>query len=159
MKVSLKTKAFVNFIGELTKNDYLAVEASTNTFWFVGIVKERVKECHVINPYKFSIISNAIKKTDRVDALKIAMRLKYYICFDKSEDELPTVYIPPVNSEETKAALPLYIIKTQGWPQLLRRPSVHRTLHREGSETTQGYGLDKSFVVIVVFKDRENTVV
>lgn len=30
--VSLKTKAFQEFLQNLTKNDYIAVEASTNTF-------------------------------------------------------------------------------------------------------------------------------
>lgn len=92
--VSLKTGAFTSFLNELTEEDYIVVEASTNTFWFVDQVKHRVKEVFVVDPYKFSIIANARKKTDKIDAIKLAKKLKYYVCFDRSEDEFPTIYIP-----------------------------------------------------------------
>lgn len=112
--VSLKTNAFKYFIDSLTKEDYIAVEASTNTFWFVEQVKDKVNEVFVIDPYKFSIIANSRKKTDKIDAIKIGKKLKYYICFDRSADEFPTVYIPTKAVSELRSMFVTYeLIKKQ----------------------------------------------
>lgn len=112
--VSLKTDAFKRFLSKLTPEDYIVVEASTNTFWFVDQVKESVKEVYVVDPYKFSIIANSRKKTDKVDAIKLAKKLKYYICYDKSSDEFPTIYIPSKEVSELRSMFVTYeILKKQ----------------------------------------------
>jgi len=112
--VSLKTEAFKKFLCKLTHEDYVAVEASTNTFWFVDQVKEYVKEVYVVDPYKFSIIANSRKKTDNIDATKLAKKLKYYICYDKSADEFPTIYIPSKEVSELRSMFVTYeILKKQ----------------------------------------------
>lgn len=107
-KFSLKTSAFEKFLSMLTGEDYLAVEASTNTFWFISQIEHRVRGYFVLEPYKFSIIGNSLKKTDRIDALKIAKKLKYYVTFDQSADEFPTVYIPPKEVQELRSLFSTY---------------------------------------------------
>ncbi|MFC1669441.1 IS110 family transposase [Spirochaetota bacterium] len=112
--VSLKTNAFSEFLNNLTKEDYIAVEASTNTFWFVEQVKDRVKRVHVIDPFKFSVIANSRNKTDKIDARKIVKKLKYYELYDKSTDEFPTIYIPEKEISELRSMFVTYnIIKKE----------------------------------------------
>jgi transposase len=92
--VSLQSSAFAQFKNNLSKDDYVVVEASTNTFWFIEQIRERVREVFVVDPFKFSIIANSRKKTDKIDAIKLVKKLKYYVCFDQSADEFPIIYIP-----------------------------------------------------------------
>lgn len=106
--VSLKTEAFRRFLSKLMIEDYIVVEASTNTFWFVEQVKEYVKEVYVVDPYKFSIISNSRKKTDKIDAIKLAKKLKYYVCYDKSSDEFPIIYVPSKEVSELRSMFVTY---------------------------------------------------
>jgi hypothetical protein len=112
--VSLKTEAFKKFLNNLSHEDYIVVEASTNTFWFVDQVKGNVKEVYVVDPYKFSIISNSQKKTDKIDAIKLAKKLKYFVRYDKSADEFPTIYIPSKEVSELRSMFVTYeIVKKQ----------------------------------------------
>lgn len=64
-----------DFIKELRKDDRVAVEATTNTRFFVNQVKDSVKEVKVINPHQFKVISDSVKKTDKEDAEQIAFFL------------------------------------------------------------------------------------
>lgn len=112
--VNLKTDAFTQFLNTLTEEDYMVVEASTNTFWFVEQVEKRVKEVYVVDPFKFSIIANSRKKTDKIDATKLAKKLKYYVCYDQSADEFPTIYIPCKDVNELRSMFTTYeILKKQ----------------------------------------------
>jgi transposase len=112
--VNLKTDAFAQFLNTLTEEDYMVVEASTNTFWFVEQVEKRVKEVYVVDPFKFSIIANSRKKTDKIDATKLAKKLKYYVCYDQSADEFPTIYIPCKDVNELRSMFTTYeILKKQ----------------------------------------------
>lgn len=77
-------------------------------------VRDKVKEVFVIDPYKFSTIANSHKKTDKIDAIKIRKRLKYYISFDRSADEFPTIYIPEKEISELRSMFVTYeLIKKQ----------------------------------------------
>lgn len=60
------------FIETLSGEDELAVEATGNTRWFVGLVKERVKAVVIVNPGQFEVIKKSVKKTDQRDALNLA---------------------------------------------------------------------------------------
>jgi transposase len=125
--VNLKTDAFKRFLSKLAPEDYIVVEASTNTFWFIDQVKESVKEVYVVDPYKFSIIANSRKKTDKVDAIKLAKKLKYYICYDKSADEFPTIYIPSKEVSELRSMFVTYeMLKKQACMTKNRMRSLFR---------------------------------
>jgi len=56
------------FYNSLTKEDYVAVEVSTNTFRFTDLFEDKVKQVYIIDPLRFSIIHNTSKKTDKIDA-------------------------------------------------------------------------------------------
>jgi transposase len=107
-RCSINSPAFKKFLQTLTKEDYLVVEATVNTFWFIEKVEEKVKECYVIDPWKFLTISNADKKTDKIDAVKLARKLKYYILCERSDDEFPRVYIPSKEVRELRSLFTTY---------------------------------------------------
>jgi len=65
----------------LRSRDFLAVEATGNTAWFVSQIRDRVKKVTVVDPYKFEVIRKSVKKTDKNDARTLAFYL--------SKDMLP----------------------------------------------------------------------
>ena len=70
----------------LSKQDRIAVEATTNTWPVVAILAPFVREVVVSNPMRTRAIAEAKIKTDRVDALVLAQLLR--------SDYLPRVWIP-----------------------------------------------------------------
>ena len=68
-KIYLHSQEFRDFLNELSADDYVAVEASTNSFWFYDQVIGHVRECFIINPWKFLEIRKSHKKTDKIDGV------------------------------------------------------------------------------------------
>jgi transposase len=105
---ALSKESLKVFMNRLTVEDYVVVEATTNAFWFVEQIRDHVKECFVVDPMKFSIISQSKKKTDSIDAIKLAKKLKYYVLFDQSKDEFPTIFIPSHTIQEIRSLFTTY---------------------------------------------------
>jgi transposase len=82
------------FFKTLTKDAYICVEASGMTFEFVKKVKQFVKKVLVVNPIDCKELYTSGKKTDKVDAKKLAVRLKTHIEDNDEEDGFPEVYVP-----------------------------------------------------------------
>lgn len=61
-----------SFLASLEETDSLAVEATGNSRWLVGLVKERVLRVVIVNPREFEVVKRSVKKTDRRDALNLA---------------------------------------------------------------------------------------
>ncbi len=91
LKLSTRPEHLSKFLGQLTKDDHIAVEASTNTFWFYDQVKPLVSKCYVIDPGKFVLISRSMVKTDKRDAVSLVKMLKYSV---KTGEPLHTVFVP-----------------------------------------------------------------
>lgn len=72
---SFALKALADFQKSLRRSDRLAVEATTNTRWFVAQIKQQVAEVVVVNPNQFEVIRKSVKKTDRHDARALALFL------------------------------------------------------------------------------------
>ena len=94
MTICNNKKELDSFISKLQKEDFIAVEASTNSFWFYDLVKSHAKECYIINTWKFADIRNSFIKTDKRDAKKLAKHLKYSVLFGNEDEQLPLVYVP-----------------------------------------------------------------
>ena len=75
--------------------DSLAVEATSNTWAFVRLVRPHVAKIVVSNPLKTKAIAEANIKTDKVDALVLAQLLR---C-----DYLPSVWVPTSTVEDSRA--------------------------------------------------------
>lgn len=61
-----------SFLSSLEETDQLAVEATGNTRWLVGLVREKVRRVVIVNPREFQVIKKSVKKTDKRDALNLA---------------------------------------------------------------------------------------
>src|SRR5689334_22314540 len=68
-------KDLAGFQNSLRRSDHLAVEATSNTRWFVSQIKPRVAKVVVVNPNQFEVIRKSVKKTDRHDARALALFL------------------------------------------------------------------------------------
>lgn len=64
------------FVSGLSKGDEIAVEATGNTRWFVEQVASRAGRVVLVNPRQFDVVKNSVKKTDRNDAINLALFLK-----------------------------------------------------------------------------------
>ncbi len=89
-KYFLEDDSFTKFKSTLTKDDYVAVEATTNAFWFHDQLKPYVEKVIVLDTNKINFDGN---KTDSNDAKKLLDILEYFI-YIKGENEIPQVYIP-----------------------------------------------------------------
>lgn len=99
-------------IEDLSEDDYVFMEASTPTFAFTDLIKDKVKEVIVVDPFQFKAIANSRKKTDKVDARTLAKMGKYHV--ETGEDFLPEVYIPEEIIRKLRALFTTYkLIKKQ----------------------------------------------
>ncbi|MES0490535.1 MAG: IS110 family transposase [Leptospirales bacterium] len=109
----------------LDKNTYVMVEASTNTFSFCDIVRPYVCEIYVANPYKLKLISMVKKKTDKVDAEKLAVILKMQVT--SGESLFDPVYIPDQNVRDLRSLFTTYkVLKKQSGSLKNRIRSLYR---------------------------------
>jgi hypothetical protein len=60
---------------QLKKEDELAMEATGNTRLFYDAVEKQVARVVVVNPIRFKVISQSMKKTDKNDAELLALYL------------------------------------------------------------------------------------
>lgn len=80
--------------GSLSRDDRVALEATTNTWAVVRLLKPQVAEVVVSNPLQTKAIATAKVKTDKVDALVLAQLLR---C-----DYLPRVWEPDEATQQLR---------------------------------------------------------
>lgn len=112
---------WTKFIPHLTKNDYICLEALTGSFCFSTILKKYVKEVLVLNPYDLKQITASSKKSDKIDARKLANMLKYHIESKDSGDNFPEVYIPGEEVRELRSLFTTYNLLKKEKGQLKNR--------------------------------------
>jgi transposase len=138
MRYNFESTLFQRFLDGLTKDDYIAVEASTNTFWFYDLVVDRVKDCFVIDPYQFDLISKSMIKTDKRDAMHLVKFLKYAVL---TGEKLPVVYVPAKEVREIRQLFTTYnFFKKQ---IVMDKNRIHSLLKQNGYKYAKE-SLDKS---------------
>jgi len=81
------TKAGIRrFIEQLEAEDQIAVEVTANIYYFYDQVKPHVARVVLVDTYRFAVIAQSKKKTDKADAAALARFLKL--------DYLPGVPVP-----------------------------------------------------------------
>lgn len=126
-KYYLDEASFTSFKAKLSKEDYIIVEACTNAFWFQDQVKDLVKKCFIldVNKYKANI-----NKTDKIDGKKLVKRLAFYVLAHGDQDDLPMVFIPPVEVRELRALFSTYQLNKKTMTQFKNR--IHSILKENG---------------------------
>jgi len=76
-KFPVNAESIMRFASDqLRKCDHVAVEATSNTWAFVRLIRDHVERVVVSNPLKTKAIAEANIKTDKVDALVLAQLLR-----------------------------------------------------------------------------------
>jgi transposase len=112
------------FLKTLDPEDVVVMEASTNSFAFAHLISPRVKKVHVVNAMDFRIIHDTKKKTDRIDALKLARGGHYHECVDPHH--LPLVTVPDEKIMELRSLFTTYKKVTSHITAILNR--IHSIL-------------------------------
>lgn len=103
---NLDEKDLELFIGSVNKLTYVLIEATINSFAFVKRIEEHVKEVIVANSFEIKNISFTNKKTDKVDAYKLARILKSQIM--SGEEQIHPVVVPPQSIQDLRALFTTY---------------------------------------------------
>jgi transposase len=120
------------FLYRLSLDDYIVLEASTNSFWFYELVKDKVKQCLVVDPWQIALICQSHFKTDKRDAIHLVKLLKYSII---TGEPLPVVYIPPKDVQEIRGLFTTYnLLKRQ---ITMDKNRVHSLLKQNGINVTK----------------------
>ena len=79
------------FLKNVSPEDQIAVESTTNSFWFCQQVRDQVAEVVLVNSRQFKTLSSSVKKTDKNDAQLLAYHLMKGTlprCREKTQEEL-----------------------------------------------------------------------
>lgn len=82
----LTPQGIERFRRQLKKRDEVAVEVTSNIYYFYDQIKAYVSRVVLVDTYRFSIIAKSKKKTDKADAVALARFLKL--------GHLPVVPVP-----------------------------------------------------------------
>jgi transposase len=85
---------------------YVLIEATVNSFAFVQLIKKQVKEVIVANTFQLKQISFTNKKTDKIDAYKLARILKGQMM--SGEEQVHRVVVPPQHIQDIRALFTTY---------------------------------------------------
>jgi transposase len=87
---------------------YVIVEAACSAFFFCGLVEAHCTRVITINPIAFKELYSTGKKTDRIDAKKLANRLQYFIESGDKDDDFPIVTVPDDEAQKVRKLVSAY---------------------------------------------------
>ena len=102
----LNAEGIGKFLGNVNLASYVLVEATINSFCFVNLIKSNVKQVLVANTFELKTISFTNKKTDKVDAYKLARIMKSQIL--SGEEQVHPVVVAPEKIQDLRALFTTY---------------------------------------------------
>ncbi len=158
----------------LQKDDVLFLEASTSTFEFCDRIKGKVKEVIVVDPFQFKRNMKQGKKTDKIDAKKLAEAGRYHI--ETGGDFLPVVYIPDKDIRKLRSLFSTYNLllkeinttrnrihslfrqNLSKWRGREEKEELEKDLERSGMEEEYKVQVRRFFEILkVLMKEKEET--
>jgi transposase len=94
------------FYSTLSKDTFVLVEATINTFAFIALFKDLVRETLVANTYQLKSVGIPKKKTDKIDAVKLAEKLKTQVISGVSR--IVPVTVPPKETRSLRSLFATY---------------------------------------------------
>jgi transposase len=141
------------FYQYLDAETYVMVEASTNTFKFIELIRDRVKEVYVANTHKLKLISLVNKKTDKVDAEKLAIYLKMQLM--SGEELIKPVFIPEKTIQDLRSLFTTYRLIRKQVGQVENR--IHSLLKQNLFPFTRTYIFGKAHREAIKNLDMDET--
>ena len=102
----LNKGGLIEFYKTIDRDTYILVEATINTFAFVSLFKDLVKEVIVANTYQLKSVGVPGKKTDKIDAFKLAEKLKAQAV--SGVQQIVPVIVPPKEIRDLRALFATY---------------------------------------------------
>jgi transposase len=127
------------FCATLTPETVVLIEATVNTFAFAKLFQSLVKEVIIANTYQLKTISITDKKTDKIDAEKLARMLK--LQFLGGEQLISPVTIPPKEIRDLRALFATYRVLRKQVGQTKNR--IHSLLKENLYPFTKEYVFGK----------------
>lgn len=106
----------------LTPDDILAIESTSNTYWFYDQLSPYVKEIKVVNTIRFKMITDASAKTDKLDAKVILEFLEI--------GYLPTVRVASKPIQKLRSLFSIYLLSRRNSTSYKNR--LHSLLKSNG---------------------------
>jgi len=103
---NLDSEGLISFYSSINKDTYVLIEATVNTFSFITLFKDLVKEVIVANTYQLKAIGVPGKKTDKLDAAKLAEKLKVQVI--SGVQQIVPVFISPKEIRDLRALFATY---------------------------------------------------
>lgn len=122
----LDDESFSEFKKTLKSDDYIAIEATTNAFWFYDQISPYVKKVYVLDTNKVNFKGN---KTDKIDAKKLLDVLEYYV-YIKNNKGIPCVTVPSEVTRKLREIFATYKLQKKIINQLKNR--VYSLLKQHG---------------------------
>lgn len=97
----LTPEALQEFYNLVDDQTVVSLEATSNSFKFKEVIEPYVGNVFIYDPHKLKLISMVGKKTDKVDAHKLAMYLKMQVL--SGEKMLNPVYVPSQDIQDLRA--------------------------------------------------------
>jgi transposase len=98
----VRAERYDEFFARLPAGSHVCVEASTGAFEFVRRAQGRAGSVHVVNPQAMKELYCTGKKTDRIDARKLADRIARHLEDRDPNDGFPEVWIPDELTQELR---------------------------------------------------------
>jgi len=102
----LNEEDLCRFFKTIDKDTYVLVEATINTFAFIVLFKDLVKEAIVANTYQLKSVGLPGKKTDKLDAFKLAEKLKAQVI--SGVQQIVPVSVPSKEIRDLRALFATY---------------------------------------------------
>jgi transposase len=96
------------FYATLDMDTSVIIEATINTFAFVALFEQKVGKVIIANTYQLKEAGPKQKKTDKIDAFKLAQKLKAELM--SGVQQIKPVYIPPKEYQSLRALFASYRI-------------------------------------------------
>jgi transposase len=136
---NLDTEGLSCFFATVSKDTYILVEATINTFAFTALFKDLVKEVIVANTYQLKSVGLPGKKTDKLDAAKLAEKLKAQVV--SGVQQIMPVSIPPKEIRALRALFATYRVLRKEIGQTKNR--IHSLLKENLYPFTKEYIFSK----------------
>jgi transposase len=142
------TKILDDFVPLLDcQPSFLIVEASSSGFYFHSLVASHCKKALVVNPSAFRELFMTGKKTDRIDARKLADRLKYHIEMGEEDAGFPEVFVPDAEALAVRRLVTTYELLVKQGTQLKNQlKAVFASKIVFGYEDVLDTGIDQALV-------------
>ena len=126
-----------NFISTLGPKDIVAIEGGTSSNNFARELEEKAGMVFLLNPGKLHIIFQSQRKTDKVDAVKIARYVR-----DTHEDSICSMNIPTKGESEIRQIVNSYNFAKKQRTQLINK--LHSIFNMNGYPEVKKSDLEKN---------------